>query len=325
VVWNDRLFLFWLQIIKEAPDPDSQVSDDPPPNEDDLAGSKPSTLKSSAVKAAKTNTKLPVKAVLCWSEYYNGKWQPMKTSEIDQPIVLSGGLVIDTDEPLEIKPTESKSIRRKLDISVFEEGGALRVNIHTEAHFSGGMSGNYGSSFLLYNTHSLPEAGKQVIKSFYIRRYIWTHTETFYIQYQKGDHPVIKRNVLKNKIDDRTVAPLHSLQNPWEAPFFYEDSRQVFFVTTSKELVPVPAWDGFVCIGFYSAADDSSIEIPSLVFEEVPHFKPKPEPEPLMDGTSPIQRFVTEDAYIDKAIGTMGTIPYNGVEIAMQGGLINEI
>jgi len=29
-----------------------------------------------------------VQAVACWSEYYNGKWQPPKTSDIDRPGIL---------------------------------------------------------------------------------------------------------------------------------------------------------------------------------------------------------------------------------------------
>ena len=29
-----------------------------------------------------------MQAVLCWSEYYNGKWQPAKTSDVDRPTLL---------------------------------------------------------------------------------------------------------------------------------------------------------------------------------------------------------------------------------------------
>ena len=32
---------------------------------------------------------MTVQAVLCWSEYYNGKWQPTKTSDVNQPLSLS--------------------------------------------------------------------------------------------------------------------------------------------------------------------------------------------------------------------------------------------
>src|SRR5262249_50757043 len=32
--------------------------------------------------------KAAAQAVLCWSEYYNGKWQPTKTSDVDHPAGL---------------------------------------------------------------------------------------------------------------------------------------------------------------------------------------------------------------------------------------------
>ena len=31
---------------------------------------------------------MTVQAVLCWSEYYNGKWQPAKTSDVNNPVPL---------------------------------------------------------------------------------------------------------------------------------------------------------------------------------------------------------------------------------------------
>src|SRR5262249_51668810 len=77
VVWKDRLFLFWVRILKQAPlaaptvDPATSVAN----------------LNASSVIGA-INTKVNVNAVLCWSEYYNGKWQATKTSDISDPVLL---------------------------------------------------------------------------------------------------------------------------------------------------------------------------------------------------------------------------------------------
>jgi hypothetical protein len=133
------------------------------------------------------------------------------------------------------------------------------------------------------------------------------------------------RQVLENEIADHNVHTLHSIQNLWEAPFFYEDSRHVFYITTEKRLVPVPMWDNF---GVMESVASSVAQIPPLVLEEAIHRKPKPKPDrfvnAVVDGTVPIQHFVTEDAYIDKAIGTTDRIVYNDVEVEAQGGKFGE-
>jgi len=128
-------------------------------------------------------------------------------------------------------------------------------------------------------------------------------------------------------MDDRNVPPRHSLQNPWEAPFFYEDSSHVFYVTTEKQPVPLPAWD---VVGVAAIPEDPGSEIPSLVLEDTKRVKPKPEPDPVTritpDATARaiIQRFVSEDDYISKAIATTGTIGYGHISIGMRGGLLDE-
>ena len=52
-----------------------------------LASIEFSDLKKDGQKTAK-NTKVTVQAILCWSEYYNGKWQAAKTSDVDRPVTI---------------------------------------------------------------------------------------------------------------------------------------------------------------------------------------------------------------------------------------------
>ena len=49
--------------------------------------------------------------------------------------------------------------------------------------------------------------------------------------------------ILKNTIADRVIEPRHTLQNPWDAPFFYEDSRHVFYVTTTSRSCRFLEWN----------------------------------------------------------------------------------
>src|SRR5262249_10551155 len=87
VLWNSRLFLFWLKILKKTPvDPNTF-----PTTTDQLGGAGLLTLdqlKSDAQAGATHTAVVDVHALLCWSEYYNGKWQPAKTSDPDRPTYL---------------------------------------------------------------------------------------------------------------------------------------------------------------------------------------------------------------------------------------------
>ncbi len=93
VVWKERLFLFWLRILKQsAVDPNSTpVSPGPMDSgkERSLANVSLSDIKRSVKQDAKTSAQLTVQAVLCWSEYYNGKWQATKTSDVNKPTRLA--------------------------------------------------------------------------------------------------------------------------------------------------------------------------------------------------------------------------------------------
>jgi len=129
VIWKDRLFLFWLRIMKQAP---LNASTSPAPrtllnNDLDL---------STVIKGGVPQ--VTVQAVLCWSEYYNDKWQPTKTSDVNKPTLLGQYNSIGTD-------TFDRSFLR-LSVSEAEGGNVLQVFISQQGK----------SWFTLYNTNSLP-------------------------------------------------------------------------------------------------------------------------------------------------------------------------
>jgi Neuraminidase-like domain/ABC toxin N-terminal region len=291
VVWKGRLFLFWLKILKQAPLQKPQLPD----------GALASLVPSTDISTDPPN--VTVQAVLCWSEYYNCKWQPTKTSDVNKPAKLGN-----------FKPEEIEFLRPNLEISVFEEEGSLRVSI----------SGYGGSSFLLYNTHSLPLRGEPGIAPSapsVTHRSLQASEETFYINYWLGES-VLKREVLEKEITGQTIQPQHDLQNLWEAPFFYEDSRHVFYVTTTDRIVRLPDHDGFYLL------KPSHIQghIEPVVLEQGASIPDKVGPlvQPRgfgIENRAVIERFVSEDTYIDKAVGTLGTIRYGEVAIGISGGL----
>jgi hypothetical protein len=330
VVWRGRLFLFWLRILKQAP-----LVPTPPrmPGgvqvSGPLASLSPGQVRDDAQQIA-ANSKVRVQAVLCWSEYYNGKWQPTKTSDVDRPTELG-----------EFFASGSRAFdRSKLLLSVHEGPDGLLVSIFGQGAWS---------SFLLYNTHSLPVReediglGPDVVfpsSLFQSYRSLSTSTDTLSITYDRGigflywggagnrlGRSTLARDVLTNTIDDRTVEARHDLQNVWDAPFLFEDSRHVFYVTTAEKLVMVPQFTGYGVV--VRPSSRPVVEIPPLVLRRDPHLEDILDKHgPILQGVdpgvvdpSPIERFVTEDANVRTGIGTSASVRYDGRDIGPAGAL----
>jgi hypothetical protein len=224
VVWNGRLLLFWLRILKQAP-PDLRN----PFN------------RAALLTSLTTNDinfdppKSAAQAVLCWSERYNDKWQPTKTSDVDHPVGL--GLFAPADFN-----------RAGMYLSAFEEGDSLQVGL-----------GSAGSpAFLLHNTNSAPE------ESFFThpgpRRSVelvavptigpGSSFNMLLIRYFFEDRgiPPLGRLVLSSAMNLRPIVPDYTnnqLQNAWDAPFFVADSRHVFLVRTAEEPVLIGAFSDY--------------------------------------------------------------------------------
>jgi hypothetical protein len=257
---------------------------------------------------------MKVQAVLCWSEYYNGKWQPTKTSDVTRPVTL-----FDKVGPFD---------RDRSDISTdsLEGETALRIKLVT-------------SFFDFYNTHSLPVPMGD--KSDFTPRYNQTFERFIYesnaplnIDYRLNE-PSSEAFLTRHLFDMKSgtalhkVEPsLHDLQKPWNAPFFLEDSRHVFFVTTAERRVTIPDWQNF---GIHP---DSGIKlapaIPPLVLKVDPEVQVKPRswseggpigPHLGLADPAPMRRFVTEDAYIRQGIGTTGPVTYGDQQIGPSGAI----
>ena len=120
-----------------------------------------------------------ISAILCWSEFYNGKWQPTKTSDVNLPTSLSffgnngGGLgVFDATGPcsfeqstrglLRLVPaqfTGASFVAQSVGAQFTLPSDALILAIVCEGLTNEGLSNPtpFGiGGFLLHNTHSLP-------------------------------------------------------------------------------------------------------------------------------------------------------------------------
>jgi hypothetical protein len=174
-------------------------------------------------------------------------------------------------------------------------------------------------AFRLFNTHSLPledmvsrETTSLEVHTIDTSLDVFTVTpdDILKISYGPADTPFLTHQVLrnlKNPMDDQAVIPRHHLANGSDAPFFYWDSRHVFYVTTEEAIKRPNRWGGY----YESVEQDSTVvQIPPMVSEK------KLLPSPI-----PIELFVSEDAYINKWIATGGLVQYGDVGIGPAGGL----
>lgn len=125
-----------------------------------------------------------------------------------------------------------------------------------------------------------------------------------------------------------TTEPLHVLKDTWDAPFFYQDSRHAFYVTTTEK--PVRISDHWQ----YAVQVDPGVKqvakMPPLVVKIEREDQVKPKlwgdgrpigPDPGVIDPAPIQRLVTEDAYIRQAIGTTGVVMYGDRQVGPSGAV----
>jgi hypothetical protein len=335
LVWKGRLLLFWVRFLKEAPiDPAALPSLPPPPGTGDPIGTLTLTaIRTEARSSAVSNSKVTVNAVLCWSEYYNGKWQPAKTSDIERPVSIdsfppAGALAFDR--------SRFTLAAEEVPAGFVQPDDILRVDINGH--------GQGGGSFYLFNTHSLPVRRDDATGVVEIAdlphpsRNISVETDTLKITYFDGlrhfdfggvepFHPP-ERTLLTTRTTDRFVAPDHTMPDPWGAPFFYEDSRHVFYVTTKETVVDVPHFGGF---GIDLGLNTTFVpDIPPLVFREeakVPRFGPDDgdpiDPHMGVVNPDPLRRLISEDANIRTGIASAGQVNFNDVLIGPKGAIKN--
>ena len=343
IVWNGRLLVFWLKVIKQSP-PASPGSPPATPQ-----SGKPSTVASlsfdqlqySARTSATAPTPVNVSAALCFSEYYNGKWQPTKTSDVNLPTMIrsypAGDNSFEAQRSwLRLAPTELAG----------DMAGALLISIESP------LDGTIAGGFVLYNTHSLPIrvedidptlpsdsnlAGDRALypvlpytggaiyrKGAY---HILGVDLNFQVQYQSAfwleGSPYQTNDILTPTLIPRYVVPQDGSAGAWDAPFFYEDRQNVFYVTTSESIVPVWNFGGYGLGYTTPGLIGSVVNIPPVV---QPQAGLQATGEVVALGTVSkggdllaIQQLVGTDPNIHIALGSTSVVTFGGQAIGAKG------
>ena len=140
----------------------------------------------------------------------------------------------------------------------------------------------------------------------------------------------VNRHVLEPETRISVITPHHPPgSRPFEAPFFVDDRRHTFFVSTAQE----SKWVGnFMDLGItYNPSMKVDIVIPPIVVQPE-YIATKPSlwggegpigplgPEPGVVYSTGITEFVTQDAYIQQGLATSGVVTYGDMPIGPSGG-----
>ena len=164
IVWNGRLFLFWLKVVKQAQQQQPDTSSMPGGAVNSYTVSQMQGYAQAAGQSQGSKS-VAVNAVLCWTEYYNGNWQPTKTSDVNRPTTIglfdaSGpGAFENYRSQVRIVPaqfTGTSLWARLLQVQFTLPPDALVLAITVASQYYN------GGGFLLHNTHSLPVAFEDI-------------------------------------------------------------------------------------------------------------------------------------------------------------------
>lgn len=331
IVWNGRLFLFWLKVLKQV---EPQQPDLPPPpalptgetnnlpqTNQTLANANFQQLQAYA-KASNDKQKdsVTVQAVLCWSEFYNGKWQPTKTSDINRPTSLGEFPLADIDTNRNLWNISSLKIDRETDdelaLFIYVFNGKNKFPVE-EINSQG---------FLLHNTHSNPVrfedapykklAHKDDISELYpVEAYTGGNPTQgdFGIKYYKGDSPTPAHedsNILGlNRVARYVISDYYQLVKDtqpgkdWLTPFFFEDRRYVFYVTTQNATPTITLFNAFGYLSTNSHVQGTDLKLlPLLVPKPTKQESRKQESSRpfIRDGHGPIQTVTYQSRRIDQ-------------------------
>jgi peptidoglycan hydrolase-like protein with peptidoglycan-binding domain len=292
VVWRDRLLLFWLLLLKKGPDSSQKPT-----------GGKALTSLTTGDLPADPNVKL--RAVLCWSEYYNGKWQAAKTSDINAPADLDESRLASLITPDRLRATIHAKDQAK--------DAPLRIDFRDRAFFN--FDTARPVAFLVHNTHSLPVVQDQALPLPPAKSRLLLGDSIVYFD---SDGTFTIRRLLTANGPDRVAEPTHELTDIWNAPYFYEDRHHAFLVTSEQQPVWIRDFPNYVVAVNLNLSQTA--QIAPLVLPTPPPPKAKFLGDVSVDPAS-IRRLVTEDAYINKGLETTTGVTFNGRPIGPTGTL----
>jgi hypothetical protein len=318
-VWNGRLLLLWLQIQHSPAVTASTVTGYLPQSSDTSTGLGP--VAQDVGKAASSSQALSnIGVTLCYSEYYNGKWQPAKTSDHDNPLVIdyfADYSQFDRTQCLLWPWTSQVAGDDALYLEVLTSLSEPRA----PASPAGGAPG-----FILYNTHSAPAQSSTLTadmplappQSVRLLAPFWGALIAGYGVYDPanpGQSVPGAFPLLDGDLPMSVTEAQPDVSDQWDIPFLFSDARNAFYVTTSASQLTFVNFNGAM-MGETQVVDSTGA-VSGLVELTTP---PGPDVSTAQIGTAGgAQRALRLTPGIRWVLSDGDTIAFNGSRIGFGG------
>ncbi|MEQ7011289.1 neuraminidase-like domain-containing protein [Actinopolymorpha sp. B17G11] len=321
VVWKKQLYVFWVQ-AQPKPDSANESARDTTPSDLGNAGWGESATVGAEISFG-------------WGEYYRGKWTSPKSSELSNPIRLTGLSEFDARK-LVVNPRTHKpagvSERLILEVIYTENEQNFRLTL-TSKHRPPTVEEVVGPDFMdnpLNHFKPINITGGSTDR--YVDNAFWRPDartlETVVDQPPASDVPLRSQTVFTkggSTLPGFTVRPLmHPVADGYEVPFFYGDEHATFWVDVDAKAVRETR--------YYVDPGDLRFEVSILWAEKVPDWGGPvidigntvlPEVNPVFDPVpfKDLQHFAIDHGPKRIALRTPAqqTFSYRGVEVGADG------
>lgn len=288
-VWNGRLMLFWLQIHQSSAfdlSSASGVSEALPSNPPGqlatpLAGLTLTAVTDATATAAPTATRVRIQATLCFSELYNGKWQPVKSTQTGSPLDLGSYAPGSFDRrTIELRPWVSAD---PSDTSLYVEvASSSNYPVPNTSLFAWIARQVHG--FVVHNTHSSPilwtdMSSRPSLDHPNRDRLLTTGSNQLTASYAWVGPPslsyyplaILHPNsvpVIAGSFPFAVRSSEPDVTDQWVMPFLLEDHHNAFFVTTQAQRTWFPWWNA---VGISGLNETNEPSFARLVPDGVQH------------------------------------------------------
>jgi hypothetical protein len=352
-VWNGRLMLFWLQIHHQPANSSKSIGGNlpkSPAGTHNLADTSLGQLSGAIASSAPGLAAEQVGAVLYFSEYYNGSWQPTKSSDVNNPLVL-GTYQGDFDRSAWYlrpwSPIDQNDESLWVQVGDFQPW-FIGVDDLGPTPFGdllwqlwGWTGGNGLDGFVLHNTHSAPLQWTDVPATFVQMSIdqrafeVSSYPTALPVQYWQAQYASAWSFPIPAIVDSARVLtgtlPVQVLTaepnstsstSPVNMPFFFGDARSVFYVTCGEWDIPIYLWDGFGVTTSVLLPEEGSrdvAQIPPLVLAAGPI---QPDPPPEVSGNvvdSAVANAAVSAGAARAVIGGGGIVAFDGRNVGITG------
>jgi hypothetical protein len=221
VIWQGRLFLFWLNLLPKGRDKNNPII---------KKGENSDRLTEMSIDGVIPASEIITTANICWSEYFNGRWQPKKTSDINQPLHIAN----------------SSIGRNTIFLEPYEQpDGSLIVEVKVKGE---GASDQSQEQLAFFNKQSTPQKGAAAPRKEggktrdFLNDIQMDELSVRYFDLDEFRHDILLQTGGFTVFSQQEP---HQKNNRWESPFFFQNNMHAFYVEPEESIYKMSKFTGY--------------------------------------------------------------------------------